>query len=396
MNLSLINKVKYSPLLYSCYYYIGSVAIKLLNLFIKPSFNNILFISYGGRKFDDSPKAIYEALLKDNRFKNKKLIWSFQNPERYSIKRGKKIKTDSIRYYFNLLKSGVWITNSGVERGLFIPKGNRLYINTWHGTPIKKMGSDISSDNTAFKSKSQESTVDIMLAQTQYDIEIFSRVFGIKAEKFRITGLPRNDELVNNNHTEYISKIKKKLNIPKSKKVILYAPTFREFQKDKGGNCIFNIPIDLIQWRSTLGEEYILLVRAHYEVAKVLGTEDNDFVRNVSHYESLNDLMLASDILISDYSSIFFDYAILKRPMIAYCYDYEKYAENRGMYFDIREILDSYVDNEIDLLNMLNQKDFSKQIESTIKFKRQFGIEVGRASSKVLDIIVNFQRDYGY
>ena len=391
MKLSIINKVKYSPLLYTIYFSIGSVFLKLLNTFIKPDPNKILFVSYGGRKFDDSPKAIYDTLLRDARFKRMEIIWAFRNPEEFNITRGRKIKIDSINYYFNLLRAGIWITNSGVERGLSLPKGKRLYINTWHGTPIKKMGSDISLKNTAFKSKAKKSIEDIMLAQTQYDVEIFSRVFAISKDRFRIIGLPRNDELVLNNHTKYIQALRKKLNIPYNKKVILYAPTFREYQKDKGSNCIFDMPINIKQWQETLESEYILLLRAHYEVSKALNITENNFVKDVSKYNNLNELLLVSDILISDYSSIFFDYAILGRPMLAYCYDFNIYSKKRGLYFDIREKLDSYFDNEYDLLKVLQQQDFSKIIECVEHFRRDFNIQAGMASMKVLDLLVNYK-----
>ena len=117
------------------------------------------------------------------------------------------------------------------------------------------------------------------------------------------------------------------------------------------------------KWRRMLGEEYILLFRAHYEVAKGLNIVDDDFVREMSGYPQLEDLMIVSDILISDYSSIFFDYSIMAKPMLAFCYDYDRYASERGMYFDIREWLPS-AENEDELLELLKLNDKSGFIES--------------------------------
>ena len=130
-----------------------------------------------------------------------------------------------------------------MERGLSFKGKKTFYLNTWHGTPIKKMGSDIDSSNKSFGTKGR-SRVDVMLAQGHYEAEIFSRVFNIPFENFRIIGLPRNDELVKNNISKQME-LKKQLNISLDKKVILYAPTFREFTKDSAHNCIFAPPIDL-------------------------------------------------------------------------------------------------------------------------------------------------------
>ena len=113
---------------------------------------------------------------------------------------------------------------------------------------------------------------------------------------------------------------------------------------------------------------------------------DNDFIRDVSKYPKLEDLMIASDILISDYSSILFDYSIMDKPMICFCYDFEKYEQERGMYFDIRDYLD-HVENEDDLLSLLLSIDTDKSVDKTIKFRNRFVTEYGEATSKTLDII---------
>lgn len=119
-----------------------------------------------------------------------------------------------------------------------------------------------------------------------------------------------------------------------------------------------------------------------------MGIEDNDFVKNVSSYPNLNNLMIASDLLISDYSSIFFDYAIQEKPMLCYCYDYEKYAIKRGMYFDIREWL-SYASDETELLNLIKNVDVNLKDEATKKFQKRYVTEFGFASQRSVDIIYN-------
>ena len=383
--LSLINRVKYSKIIYTLYYYIGSWLIRFLKLFVRTDEKLIVFASFGGRKYDDSPKAIYEAMLKDPRFDDYKLVWAFMQPEKFTIPRGGRIVIDTYSYYKKLLGARVWVTNSSMNRGLAFTGKHTFEMNTWHGSAIKKMGTDINRGNTSFGLISTKKNEGVMLAQSEYDVDVFTKAFRMTREEFRIVGLPRNDELAH--ATKDIQSAKKqKLGIPVNKKVILYAPTFREYDKDSGNNVVLTPPINLRLWQDQLGDDYILLFRAHYEVARVMGIEDNDFVKNVSSYPDLNDLMIASDILVSDYSSIFFDYAIQGKPMLCYCYDYEKYAIKRGMYFDVREWLPS-ASEELELLNLVKDSDVTVKSVATKRFQERFVTEFGSASQKSVDII---------
>lgn len=391
MGVSLINKIKYSKIFFNIYYYLGSFFLNILKWLVPTDDKLIVFNSFGGRKFDDSPRAIYELMIKDQRFNDYDIVWAFLDPEKHNIPTGRKIKSDTLKYFITLLRARIWITNSALERGLKFKGRHVFYLNTWHGTPIKKMGRDISSDNNSFTGKSGFfDSVDIMLAQGVYDRDIFSRVFNIPIYKFAITGLPRNDELTKKNNPETIKLIKKKLNIPENKRVILYAPTFREYEKDNNFNCIMTQPLDLDKWEKELSGEYILLLRAHYEVIKIMNVPESDFIRNVSDWSNLNELMVISDILISDYSSIFFDYSILGKPMFAYCYDYDIYTYNRGLYFDIRKELESKGSISVeDIIEELKKGDFIKRSKFSVLFRSKYITAYGDSSSKALDLIAD-------
>lgn len=384
---SLINLVKYNKTLYNLYYQIGSIGVKFLGLFVCKKKKLIAFSSFGGRKYDDSPRCIYEEMLKDPRFRDFEFVWALGNPDAFDIPGAKKVKCDTIEYYKTLMSAAVWVTNSTMERGLSFKPKHIFNFNTWHGTAIKLMGCDISKENTSFGSKGRENHNDVMLAQGQYDVDIFSRVFGIPKENFRVIGLPRNDELVNCNTEENRNRIRKVLDINEGKKVILYAPTFREYDKDAGQNCKLSLPVDLKKWESVLGNEYVLLMRAHYEVVKMMDFEYNDFVKDVSSYPNLNELMIVSDLLVSDYSSIFFDYSIQDKPILCFSYDYEKYSSKRGMYFDIREKLGGNSENEDQLINSIKNLDIDKSVAITRKFRNEFIEHSGSASKQSVDII---------
>lgn len=382
----LINAVKYNGLLYRLYYYLGSVSLRILGRFVKQNSKLIVFSSFGGRKYDDSPRCIFEAMSKDKRFSDFTFMWALGNPDNFEIPNAQKVKCDTFAYYRELLSAKVWVTNSTMERGLSFKPKRIFNINTWHGTPIKLMGSDINKDNISFGSLSAECHDDIMLAQGYYDVEVFSRAFKIPKERFRVIGLPRNDELVHGNNENNRARIREKLGIPKTKKVILYAPTFREYDKDSIGNCKLTVPFNLDKWKEKLENQYVLLFRAHYEVVKVLGIKDDTFIRNVSSYDNLNDLMIVSDLLISDYSSIFFDYSIQDKPMLCFAYDYDKYNKARGMYFDIREKIPNFIDEDSLIEELLNLDD-SNHLESTRIFRNGFIESYGNASQQAVELI---------
>lgn len=372
--------------LYNLYFYIGSFLINILKLFVKPQDNLIFFISFGGKKYDDSPKAIYEEILKDNRFDKYDLVWAFDNPYEFNIPRGEKISTDTFKYFKTVLKARCWVTNSSVKRGLGFKAKKAFYFNTWHGTPIKKMGTDIDSGSKSFKTKG-EMNVDIMTAQGNFEADIFSRVFEINRDKFLICGLPRNDVLADHSLETKIN-MAKKIGLPLDKKIILYAPTFREYERDEQMNCIAVPPIDFAKWEKSLGQDYIILFRAHYEVAKVLNVPQNSkFIFNVSSYPTLNDLMLASDMLVSDYSSIFFDYSILDRPMFHFTYDYDQYAEKRGMYFDIRDELPGSSKSEDELLEIITGYPQESSIKQVRDFRNRYVEQFGKAAKISADTI---------
>jgi CDP-glycerol glycerophosphotransferase len=378
----IIMRIKNSRILYSIYYYLGSFFISLLRIFVKPDDKLILFISYGGKRYDDSPKEISEAMLRDSRFHTYKLCWAFIDPTKHDIdSRIKKIKVDSIDYYMNAIKARVWITNVGVERALKFKGKNTLYLNTWHGTPIKKIGKDVKNSSSTFTSK-YESRYDYFCVQGEYDRKVFNRAFNISEDNMILTGLPRNDVLKNYDKN-LINNLKRKLDLPLDKKIILYAPTFREFN-----NYQLQTPIDWNKWNDTLSDEYLIILRAHHATVGSMNIEGmKNFINDFSSYSNLNDLMMISDILISDYSSIFFDYSILDKPMFCFAYDYEDYSSKRGLYFDIRNEIPGGFSSEDELITQIVKMDYESAKKSTEEFRHKYVEAYGEATRKVVDIV---------
>lgn len=384
MKQKISNAIKYVKPLYVIYYHVMSLFINLIKLVVKPNDKLILFNSFAGRNFDDSPKAVFDYMIRDDRFKNYELVWAFHNPESFKIQGGKKVKTDTLAYFVTALKARVWITNSSVERGLNFKGKDTLYLNTWHGTPMKKMGDDLNIKNKSFSNKGRNH-FDLMTVQSNFEADVFSKVFHIPRKQFLEVGLPRNDRLAVFSLNEK-ERIRRMLGLPDDKKIILYAPTFREFEKDRNMGCVLALPFDINKWKQLLACDYVLLFRAHYEVVKTMGITDNEFVRNVTKYPVLNDLLIVSDILISDYSSVFFDFSIMNKCMFYFTYDYEKYSKERGLYFDIREYLSGGA-TEDELIHLLQNLDEEYEINRTAKFREKYIDFYGDATKKTIDCI---------
>lgn len=375
--------IKNNIICYKIYSFILGMLLNFCKIFIRVDDKIILFNCFGGKKFDDSPKAIYDYIVSNEKYKNYKIYWAFDNINKYELPKGKKLKNNSIKYFYIALKAKYWITNSSIERGIKFKNKKTIYINTWHGSTIKY----IEKDQKDKKFEFNVSKPDIYFAQSNYDVEIFSKAFDVPKEKIIIAGLPRNDEFAKNITIEEKEKIKKRLNIPTNKEVILYVPTYREYDNIKNQNYI-KPPININKWEELLKERYIVLFRIHYETEKILGLKFNDFLINVSEYEPLNDLLKIADILISDYSGIIFDYSIFERPIFSFAYDYEKYLKLRGCYIDItKELPNGICKTEDELLEKINNCNYQEQALRTRKFKQKYIEKCGNAASYIDNII---------
>lgn len=207
------------------------------------------------------------------------------------------------------------------------------------------------------------------------------------------SGYPRNDFLHNQNNEETMRALKQKMNLPLDKKLILYAPTWRDDQFYKKGQYKFDLDLDLHELRAAIGDEYIIILRMHYLVAENfdLGPYEG-FAYDFSHYEDIRDLYMISDLLITDYSSVFFDYANLKRPMLFYVPDIETYRDKlRGFYFDFEQEAPGPLVKEtasvIDWVRETEQPDFTLP-ESFAPFYEKFCyLESGESSKRVVEVV---------
>lgn len=320
------------------------ILFKLIG-FLPAKKNLIVFESFLGKQYSCNPRAIYEYLQENH--PDYEMYWSIDPRYAHIFKEvnGKILSRFSIPWLFKMARAKYWVSNSRLPA--WIPKPNHtVYLQTWHGTPLKRLAADMKEvhmpgTNTEDYKENflrESSRWDYLISPNRYSSEIFTRAFDFKKELIE-SGYPRNDYLYKNNTPEAIKALKKSLNIPLDKKVILYAPTWRDNEFHEKGKYKFNLKLDLDKMQETLAGNYIILLRMHYLIADNIDIKAySDFAYDVSDHTDISELYLISDMLITDYSSVFFDYANLKRPMIFYVYDIENYRDVlRGFYFDFEK-----------------------------------------------------------
>lgn len=331
---------------------------------------------------------VYEYLKEHPVSATHRYVWAFIEPDRFPEVENK-VRVDTLAYYITALRAGVWITNSSASRGLNFKKTQTKNILFQHGMcGIKKLGADIQAKEKCFFVGFKE-RFDAIFIEGKKEISLLTQAWGMDSKVFHTTGLPRNDDLAKVTDDE-ISMIKERLGIPENKKVILYAPTFRESSRAGDGRNALGIPIDFAKWEKELGSEYVMLVTAHYEVAKLLDElPKNNFVINAFKYPVLNDLIKVSDVLISDYSSIVFDFSIMERPIFCYGYDYDSYAKERGLYTDLDRLFSKGVlRTENALLDTIIHMDYMFECDYTRKhIKEEYIASYGNAAAKAVKII---------
>ena len=361
----------------------------------------VLFISFHGRGYLDNPMALHQYMLKSQQFKEYRFIWAIKNHKQkdIDIENAKIIEYFSISYFYYLARSKYWICNCKLPEYLS-KKNNQIYLQTWHGTPLKRLAHDIivPKGTTFYRSKVSKEKMhqsydkDVarytyMISPNKFTTEVFQSAFQINKERLIETGYPRNDCLSHVTHKQ-IETLKVKYHIPKDKKVILYAPTWRDNSYSAKGYT-FTLSVDFSLWKEKLGDEYIVVFKPHYLIVNSFDTSQfSDFVYYMDATSEISELYLISDLLVTDYSSVFFDYAILKKPIYFYMYDLASYQkELRGFYIDIyKDLPGQVIMEEEKLLESIKSKQFDYQYLTS--FNQRFNNkEDGNASKRVIDIV---------
>lgn len=361
----------------------------------------ILFESNLGRNYTGNPRAIYEEMVRQGLDKKYRCYVILEDTSTKIPGAAKKVKRTRLQYFFLFAIAGIWVSDSRFPKYIKKRKECR-YIQTWHGTPLKKLALDMDTVFMAgesgiddYKKNFYENaqTWDYLLSQNRYSTEIFRRAFGFQKEILEI-GYPRNDVLFQKNNEDDIRKLKQQLGLPLDKKIILYAPTWRDNEFYGQGKYKFNPPMDFRKLQEELSDDYCMIVKYHYLVMDQINWEPyRGFIYSYDMSYDIATLYLVSDLLITDYSSVMFDYNLLQRPMFFYCYDLEEYKDTlRGFYFDfLEEAPGPVVLTTKDLIHAIEQYKPSDYEEKQKAFTQKYNhVDDGKASKKIVKLIESF------
>lgn len=332
----------------------------------------ILFEAYMGEKYACSPRAICEYI--DSKTKNFQLIWVYNKAHLPCAYR--QVKRNSLAYFYHMLTAKFVVINSG-KNNLLTFRQRQVLINTWHGggayKRVKILGPKPHYRKNDFFISSCEKASQFVIREGQ---SFYGEILNF--------GLPRNDMLVHFDSPK-AQRVKDELNV-QNKKCVLYAPTFRKDLSKTEFALDYDRLIASLQKR--FGGEWVVLMRCHYHMRPVGCLSNAQNMIDVTQYPDMQDLLLISDVLITDYSSSIWDYSFLNRPAFLYATDLKEYDQERSFFVDVCKWPFPLCENNDELAKAIESFDQIK-LELAIKKHHDYmgSFEMGNASEKTFDFI---------
>lgn len=348
----------------------------------------IVFESYLGRKYNDSPRAIYEYMIE--KYPDYDYVWIVDNPANFDIPGARLVKRLTPRYFFTVARSKYIVNNSRMPI-FFKKREEQVYVQTWHGTPLKRLVYDM--ENNVMPGTNQEKYLenfsrevnnwDYLVSPNKYSTEKFKTAFRFE-KQFLEVGYPRNEYL--HNHTEKdVVQARAKYGIAEEDTVILYTPTYRDNNNKGKGSYLQDIKLDLEMLNNTPGIK--VLMRVHYLVSQNLKLNDYENIIDVSKENDINELYVASDVLLNDYSSTMFDYLILNKPIVLFPYDLDEYTNDiRGFYMEYNHLPAEQISTTERLIEIAQNLQSYKAVwqEEMNQFRAEMVLEEEYHASKLI------------
>jgi CDP-glycerol glycerophosphotransferase len=354
--------------------------------------NLAVFAAYWYRGYSCNPRAIYERareLAPDVHG-----VWVVNTDGAASVPDGVDYVMGGSPEYFDLIARASWFVNNVNFPNNMVKRDGQVHVMTHHGTPLKHMGFDLRTTPDGGERSGLPGLLkrcsrwDYSVSQNAFTTPIWERVYPTRYESLEV-GYPRNDVLANATE-EDVARVRERLGIEPGQRTVLYTPTHREYQEEY-------VPVlDLAQLADGLGEEWLVLARAHYfyeadEQMRELHRAGR--LRDVSGHPSIEELCLAADVLVTDYSSIMFDYAVLDRPIVIHAPDWDEYRTRRGTYFDLMaEPPGLIATSEAELFEALRSGEDATRERA--EFRARFCyLDDGRAAERVVRRVFLGERD---
>ncbi len=356
--------------------------------------NLIVFESFIGRKYNDNPKVLFEHVKKD--YPEYTCIWIVNDTNKYSIEGAIQVRRLSFRYFLYVSRAKYIINNSRMPH-FFKKRKEQIFLQTWHGTPLKRLAHDMEKNvmpqtdkEKYLKNFSNDvKNWDILISPNTYATKRFKTAFKVNEQILEV-GYPRNESLYEID-TNKIEKLKAKYNIKPDEKVVLYTPTYRDNNNEGTGVYKQEIALDL-KMLSNIKNIKVLL-RLHYLVSQDLNLNNYQNIIDVSDVNDINELYIISDALLNDYSSTMFDYLILEKPLILFPYDLEEYTNDiRGFYMDYNKLPGEIIESTERLIEIIENLELYSQIwkDDLIEFKEKMEyFDETNSSKEILNILLN-------
>ncbi len=355
--------------------------------------NKIIIECFNGTSYCCNSKYIVERLHELGL--DIDVVWSVQDgPRKHFPEYIRQVERYSKEYFYEFYTSKLLISNSGIPFNS--RRKEQYHMDTWHGIgPLKKCGYDAGFEITdTFYLEAMEKSPDLYLAGSEFNVTFYNTAYHYTGDVMR-AGFPRNDILFKENE-DVALKIYRKYNIDTNKKIVLYAPTFRGSQSAKSFNH-YNIDIDKIieTLNKRFDDDFVLLGRYHYFLRNFIESKRwaGDII-NVSEYPDSQELLVAADVLITDYSSIMWDFSLQHKPVFLYHNDESEYMNERGFYCPPSELPYPAGHDNNDLCNKIlnfDQEEYAKRLDTF--FDKYGALDRGDATDKVVSHIMKVLND---
>ncbi|MFI9269195.1 CDP-glycerol glycerophosphotransferase family protein [Kitasatospora sp. NPDC052896] len=357
----------------------------------KPLRDAVLYnVSHGGQ-YAGSPRAIHEELVR--RGLPLEHLWTIDDQQAEVPSSARGLRQWSPEWY-EALATAKYVVTSDHLPDFVRRRSGQVIMQTWHGSPLKRIGHDFEKiwfiDSNYLKQLDKEVLLwDKLVSPSSFASPVLRRAFGFTGELLE-TGYPHNDVFFAPDREKRAAAVRERLGLPEDKKVVLYAPTFREDRKRPQGGYQIDLRLDLAAAREALGDDQVLLVRPHSSCHGTIPGAGDGYVWDVSRYPDMTDLLLIADVLVTDYSASAFDFANTGRPILFFTYDLEHYRDNLcGFTFDFeREAPGPLLRTSQEVIAALGSVESvaAEHREAYEKFRATYcDLDDGSAAARVVD-----------
>ncbi len=357
---------------------------------LAPLRDAVTYLSFNGRQFSDNPRAIYQELVSGDL--DLEQLWVVRQDRCQVSGPATVLREFSEEYYDAMATSRLIVTNDYLPPW-FVTRPGQVVLQTWHGHPLKLIGQDRPavrkvSVNAAVR---QAQSWTHVLSPSPAATPMLASAFGV-AGKLLETGYPRTDMLVGAELSARSAAVRERIGVPAGKRVVLYMPTYRDQLAQGQARYALNQDLDLDLLRRELSDDHVVLFRKHHYVVGASMTEPDEFVIDVSGYPDATELMLAADVLMTDYSSAMFDWMRTGRPIVYFVPDLEYYRDElRGFYFDLEAVgPGQFVRTNNEVVDALRSADelAPSYAERYQRFRSTYcSLDDGGASARVVDVL---------